>query len=186
MRRVAANDGKRKGRYKMTIVLLVLVAYGFYELIAFYSNRAARRRAVARVQAAEVRSTTDIRASVEQMIAAEREQIERREAETQAAEESERREESLLYNSEERAKINYKLSIAESDAEHWKEQTGNLYALLDIAQNELEQSIIGGKNQSKYQKQVITLKNQIHLAEQRLMKAEHEKEEAQRKLTEVA
>ena len=74
------------------------------------------------------------------------------------------------------------MAQAESDIEHWKEQIGNLYALLDVAQNELEQSIIGGRNQAKYQKQVITLNNQIHSAEARLNKATFERDQAKRKL----
>ena len=68
------------------------------------------------------------------------------------------------------------------DEEHWKEQVGNLYALLDMAQNELQQAIIGGKNQMKYQKQIITLNNQIHAAEARYDKAKQDKTMLKREL----
>ena len=82
--------------------------------------------------------------------------------------------------------LQFKVGKAESDIAHWKEQIGNLYALLDIAQNEMSSALVGGKLQMKYQKQVISLNNQIHTAEQRLNKAQFEKDCAERKLKEVA
>ena len=82
--------------------------------------------------------------------------------------------------------LQFKVGKAESDIAHWKEQIGNLYALLDIAQAEMNSALVGGKIQMKYQKQVISLNNQIHTAEQRLNKAQFEKDCAERKLEEVA
>lgn len=79
-------------------------------------------------------------------------------------------------------KLTRQVKQADADIEHWREQTGRLYALLDIAENELNQSIIGGKNQEKYQKQVIAYNNQIHAAETRIAKAEGIKADAQKKL----
>ena len=78
--------------------------------------------------------------------------------------------------------LEFKMEQAESDIAHWKEQTGNLYALLDVLQVELEQAIVGGKNQMKIQKQIISLTNQIHAAESRLAKAEHVKAVSKKEL----
>ena len=90
---------------------------------------------------------------------------------------------SLLAKHEKRiSELEFKMDKAIKDEEHWKEQVGNLYALLDIAENELQQAIIGGKNQMKYQKQIITLNNQIHAAEARYDKAKQDKTMLKREL----
>ena len=83
-------------------------------------------------------------------------------------------------------KIEASIAQARADVEHWKTQLGNLYAVLDIAQDELEQSIIGGTNQSKYQAKVVTLTNKIHMAETRLTKAEIARDNAERQLKDAA
>ena len=83
-------------------------------------------------------------------------------------------------------KIEASIAQARADVEHWKTQLGNLYAMLDIAQDELEQSIIGGTNQSKYQAKVVTLTNKIHMAETRLTKAEIARDNAERQLKDAA
>ena len=83
-------------------------------------------------------------------------------------------------------KIEQSIAKAKADVEHWKAQLGNLYAMLDIAQDELEQSIIGGTNQSRYQAKVVTLTNKIHMAETRLTKAEIARDNAERQLKDAA
>ena len=109
------------------------------------------------------------------LVALEREQL-------RLARESERHSAMLRKHDEEIEKLKFRMDQAESDIEHWKSQVGNLYALLDLAQDELDQAIVGGKNQAKAQKKIITLNNQIHAAESRLAKAEYIKAEAKRKL----
>ena len=91
-------------------------------------------------------------------------------------------EQQLAKHEAEIRKLKHAIAKTNSDIEHWKSQLGNLYALLDVAQDELEQSIVGGKNQSKYQKQVMTYTNQIHAAENKLKDAKFAKEELKRKL----
>ena len=83
-------------------------------------------------------------------------------------------------------KIEQSIAKAKADVEHWKAQLGNLYAMLDISQDELEQSIIGGTNQSRYQAKVVTLTNKIHMAETRLTKAEIARDNAERQLKDAA
>lgn len=95
-------------------------------------------------------------------------------------------EEWLKRHDEEIAKLTYKVDQAESDIAHWKEQVGNLYALLDAVQVELDQAIVGGKTQLKLQKQVITLNNQIHTAEKRINKATFDRDTAKKKMEEAS
>lgn len=165
----------------MIIVLLVGILYGISVLVRYDQTKKqnAQIAHIKQVQAAAQEETkrqkAEAAAEYQRVVELEMEQV-------RQAKELEKHEAWLRKHDEEIAKLQYKLSSAESDIEHWKVQIGNLYALLDVAQNELEQSIVGGKNQAKYQKQVITLGNQIHAAEQRLSKAEFERDNAQRKL----
>ena len=79
-------------------------------------------------------------------------------------------------------KLKDQMRKANSDIAYHKEQLSILYALLDVAQDELAQSIVGGKNQMKYQKQIKSLNSQIHTEESRLEKAEIAKREAMIKM----
>ena len=149
----------------------------------------------------------DARAEVERLVALEREQMRMAEQsrklenswksyvlETERKQEKLQREQEKLRREQEKqanqiakhekriADLEFRMTQAESDIDHWKEQVGNLYALLDYVNVELEQAIVGGKNQMKLQKQVITLTNQIHAAESRLAKAEHIKKTAKKEL----
>lgn len=83
---------------------------------------------------------------------------------------------------EQNDKALYQLIQADADIDFCKEQIGELYALLDLAELELSQTMVGGKNQVKQQKQVITLKKQINSAETRLRKAQFCKYAAERRL----
>ena len=165
----------------MIIVLLIGILYGISALVRYDQTKKqnAQIANIKKVQAAAQEETkrqkAEAAAEYQRVVELEMEQV-------RQSKELEKHEAWLKKHDEEIAKLQYKLSSAESDIEHWKVQIGNLYALLDVAQNELEQSILGGKNQAKYQKQVITLGNQIHAAEQRLSKAEFERDNAQRKL----
>lgn len=84
---------------------------------------------------------------------------------------------------EQEDKALYQLIQADSDIDFCKELIGDLYALLDLAELELAQAMVGGKNQVKQQKQVITLKKQINAAETRLRKAQFCRYSAEQKLS---
>lgn len=157
-------------------------------------DKAERLRAQWRAQEAERK------AEVERLIAVEREQM-RMEKQSRQLEESwkkyvkeqerqakelKKHEEWLIKHDEEIAKLKFKVGQAESDIAHWKEQVGNLYALLDAVQVELDQAIVGGKTQLKLQKQVITLNNQIHAAENRINKATFDRDTAKKKMEEAS
>ena len=119
-----------------------------------------------------------LQVQMEQIRAAKEAERIAKEQERQAREQA--KQATILLKHEQRiANLEYRMQRAEADIEHWKETVGNLYALRDVAMNELEQAINGGKNQTKYQKQIITLDNQIHSAETRLAKAKYTKAKAE-------
>lgn len=76
----------------------------------------------------------------------------------------------------------YKVLQAEKDEEQIVNRLQRLYALLDIAEDEAEQAVIGGKNQQKYYKQILSLENQIAAAEKKLFKVRFDGREAAKKL----
>lgn len=76
----------------------------------------------------------------------------------------------------------YKVLQAEKDEEQIVNRLQRLYALLDIAEDEAEQAVIGGKNQQKYYKQILALENQIAAAEKKLFKVRFDGREAAKKL----
>lgn len=76
----------------------------------------------------------------------------------------------------------YKVLQAEKDEEQIVNRLQRLYALLDIAEDEAEQAVIGGKNQQKYYKQILALENQIAAAEKKLFKIRFDGREAAKKL----
>lgn len=76
------------------------------------------------------------------------------------------------------AELEFRVTQAESDIEHWKEQYMNLTALLDIELAEQAGAVPGSKSDIQHQKRIIALTNQIHSAESKLAKAQHIKETA--------
>lgn len=81
----------------------------------------------------------------------------------------------IAKQAEEIQKLNYRLSAAEANIEHWRSQVCSLYALLDIEQAEQANAIPGSAKDIKHQKRIIALNNQINTAENRLSKAKFEK-----------
>ena len=148
------------------------------------SKRQAKR--VAQVKVEQTRQREELRQQREEAREWARQQVEMQREQIRLAKEVEKHEAWLAKHDAEIEALQFKMSKAESDIEHWKEQIGNLYALLDIAQAEMESALVGGKIQMKYQKQVISLNNQIHTAEQRLNKAQFDRDCAERKMKEVA
>ena len=166
----------------MIIIVLVATLYGISAVIRLAQQKKQAEQ-IAHIKQVQEAAKEETKRQKQEAEAEYRRIVELEHEQLRIRKEQERQAEILRKHDEEIAKLQYKLSASESDIEHWKVQIGNLYALLDVAQNELEQSIIGGKNQAKYQKQVITLGNQIHAAEQRLSKAEFERDNAQKKLS---
>ena len=173
----------------MSVVITIVLISWFASALIRSSEAKKQAKRDARIVAEQKRQREELRQQREdakewarQQVEMQREQIRLAKEQERQARELEKHEAWLIKHDEEIEKLQFRMSKAESDIEHWKEQIGNLYALLDVAQNELEQCIVGGKNQTKYQKQVITLNNQIHAAEQRLAKAQFDWDCADRKL----
>lgn len=177
------------------MITILSIVFGFYVLAEILKNASAKkaRRREAERQArinAEIQREREERIRIveeQRRVAAEQREHAKalaelaREQRLQAAEQEKQR--VILAKHEKRiSELEFKMDKAIKDEEHWKEQVGNLYALLDMAQNELQQAIIGGKNQMKYQKQIITLNNQIHAAEARYDKAKQDKTMLKREL----
>ena len=144
--------------------------------IARINAENARHKAeIMRVREDIRRREAEARAEVNRMAAIEREQMrQRKEQEKQAA--------MLAKHDEEIEKLKFRMAQAESDIEHFTEQIANLYALLDIEQMAQASAVPGSKEDSKHQRKIITLTNQIHTAESRLEKAKFNKEQAERKI----
>ena len=168
------------------VAIIILTGLFFLGMAISNSEKKATQRKIEKVKAEQARQREELNRQKTEAREWTRKQIELEREQIRQARELEKHEAWLKKHDEEIAKLTFKISQAESDIGHWKEQIGNLYALLDVAQNELEQSIVGGRNQTKYQKQIITLNNQIHSAESRLAKAKFEKATAKRKIEEVA
>lgn len=166
----------------MSLVITVVLIGWLTSALIRSADKKAQAKRNARIVAEQKRQRDELRQQREDAREWARQQVEIQREQMRQAKELERHEAWLIKHDEEIEKLQFRMSKAESDIEHWKEQIGNLYALLDVAQNELEQCIVGGKNQTKYQKQVITLNNQIHAAEQRLAKAQFDWDCADRKL----
>ena len=118
---------------------------------------------------------TSAEAEIKRRIALEREQI-------RLAKEQQRQAEILKKHDEEIAKLTFKVEQATSDIEFITEQLSDLYALLDIAENQQMMAVPGSKADVSAQNKVISLKNRIRTAEKKLDKAKFDKEQAERKI----
>ena len=167
------------------VICIVLISWFASALIrSSEAKKQAKREANRKREQAQIKA--ELREQREEAREWARQQVEMQREQIRLAREVEKHEAWLVKHDAEIEALQFKMSKAESDIEHWKEQIGNLYALLDIAQAEMESALVGGKIQTKYQKQVISLNNQIHTAEQRLNKAQFDRDCAERKMKEVA
>lgn len=88
----------------------------------------------------------------------------------------------IAKHAEDIQKLNYRLSAAEANIEHWRSQVCSLYALLDVEQAEQASAVPGSAKDIKCQKRIIALNNQINSAENKLSKAKFEKTFCESKL----
>lgn len=79
----------------------------------------------------------------------------------------------------------FQLIQADANIDYCKERIGELYALLDLAELELAQAMVGGTNQIKQQKQVMSYKKQIKAEEDKLRKSQFCKYQAEQKLADM-
>lgn len=102
---------------------------------------------------------------------------------TAIVEREQERQAAILANHEKRiSDLEFKMEEAQNDIENWKEELGQYFALLDIAELNLAGTLNGSKEQEKYQRKVITLNKQIHATEKRIRKAQHTIKTTEREL----
>lgn len=179
----------------MSIILIIAIIWGASALTRATKEaarqkeidrqrreQAARSAELARMTAEWKQRQAEAKIETQRLIALEREAMRQREVERKQAEWNRKQEEINRKHDEQIAKLEFRLSTAESDIAHWNEQIAALYAILDMEQLELAGTVNGSKEQVKHQKKIITLNNQIHAAENRLNKAKFEKSFCEDKL----
>ena len=126
------------------------------------------REEQARIKEEQKRQKEWAKAETARRIAIEREQIaQRKEQERQAAE---------------MERMKHVLAQATADIDFLQDRTADLYAQLDYQLLLQAGTVPGSKQFEKYQSKIVTLKNQIHTAENKLNKAQWNRNTAQRKL----
>ena len=79
-------------------------------------------------------------------------------------------------------RMKHVLAQATADIDFLQDRTADLYAQLDYQLLLQAGTVPGSKQFEKYQSKIVTLKNQIHTAENKLSKAQWNRDTAQRKL----
>lgn len=185
------------------IILLALMIWAISAIVKSASAKKAernRQRQIARlnaeakqrqIEAARIREEwkqrqAEAKIEVQRMVALEEAQMRMKIAEADAWRKQEawnaKQEEINRKHDEQIAKLQFKVEQATSDIEYITEQLGELYALLDIAENQQMMAVPGSKADASAQNKVISLKNRIRTAEKKLDKAKFDKEQAERKL----
>lgn len=102
------------------------------------------------------------------------------------AKELEKHEAMLLKHEEEIRKLKTQAKLARMDIKAENEKLGNLYALLDNAEQKQRDAHPGSKADEAAMRKVMSLQGQIRASGKRLVKAEEALRTAERKLKEVA
>ena len=105
----------------------------------------------------------------------------RKEQERQAKEQA-RQAAEIAKHEAELDRMRHVLAQATADIDFLQDRTADLYAQLDYQLLLQAGTVPGSKQFEKYQSKIVTLKNQIHTAENKLSKAQWNRDTAQRKL----
>lgn len=81
------------------------------------------------------------------------------------------------------SRLQFQLEQAMSEIEAGSNRLSQLFALLDIAQANQAAAMPGSREDVRYQKQILTLENQIHTVEKRIAKAKFTMSDAQRRMS---
>ena len=149
------------------MLFLIVIGLVIWGIVALVQHKK-KKREQARIRAEMDRMRAKTKATSARVSALEKEQ-------TRLAAESQKHAEQI-------AKLEFKMEQAVGDIEHITEQLGDLYALLDVAENQRMMAVPGSKADISAQNKIISLKNRIRTAEKRLDKAKFDKAEAERKL----
>lgn len=81
------------------------------------------------------------------------------------------------------SKLQFQLEQAMSEIDAGNNRLSQLFALLDIANANQAAAMPGSREDVRYQKQILTLENQIHTVEKRIAKAKFTMSDAQRRMS---
>lgn len=187
----------------MTTIIIIAVIYGIYRICKSIADRAQADRAERerqRIREEQAAQREEMRLMRERAKAETRRQIEAEKAriawqkrqdainrQAQAERERLRKEQERQAKeqarlAEEQERMKRVLSQATADIDFLQDRTADLYAQLDYQLLLQAGTVPGSKQFEKYQSKIVTLKNQIHTAENKLSKAEWNRDTAQRKL----
>ena len=187
----------------MTTVIIILAIWGIYRLLKGTAERRQAERAEReqqRIREEQAAQREEMRLMRERAKAETRRQIEAEKAriawqkrqdainrQAQAERERLRKEQERQAKEQERQaaemeKMRHVLAQATADIDFLQDRTADLYAQLDYQLLLQAGTVPGSKSFEKYQSKIVTLKNQIHTAENKLSKAQWNRDTAQRKL----
>lgn len=169
------------------MTIIVTIALIIWAVSAYKRKREEERRAE---QIARINAEMRRRKAEEAYLKAEQkrqDQEQRRQATEQArqAKELERHEAMLLKHEEEIRKLKTQAKLARMDIKAENEKLGNLYALLDIAQQKQMDAHPGSKADEAAMRKVMSLQSQIRASGKRIAKAKDTLRNAERKLKEA-
>ena len=194
----------------MSLIIIAAVIWGICKLISAASRGAKERAAErererirqeqTRIREEQAAQREEMRLMRERAKAETRRQIEQEKAriawqkrqdainrQAQAERERLRKEQERQAKEQERQaaemeRMKHVLAQATADIDFLQDRTADLYAQLDYQLLLQAGTVPGSKQFEKYQSKIVTLKNQIHTAENKLSKAQWNRDTAQRKL----
>ena len=180
----------------MTTIIVILAIWGVYRLLKCTAERRQAERAERerqRIREEQAAQREEMRLMRERAKQETRKQIEAEKARIawqkrqdainrQAQAERERLRKEQERQAAEMEKMRHVLAQATADIDFLQDRTADLYAQLDYQLLLQAGTVPGSKQFEKYQSKIVTLKNQIHTAENKLSKAQWNRDTAQRKL----
>ena len=183
----------------MSVIIIVGIIWGICKLISAASRKAKADRAErererirqeqTRIREEQARARAWQREQEQRAREAARRQVEHDKAIARAAREREalRKEQArqaaeIERHNAELERMRHVIAQATADIDFLQDRTADLYAQLDYQLLLQAGTVPGSKQFEKYQSKIVTLKNQIHTAENKLSKAQWNRDTAQRKL----
>lgn len=115
--------------------------------------------------------------------AVEREQLLLSKEQAKQAKEQERQATQLAKHEKRIADLEFKVAQADEDIAFLRDRINQLDAQHDFLVDKQLGTMTGGSEYMKYQSKIISIENQLHVAENRLSKAQHVKEAAEKELS---
>ena len=177
----------------MTVLIIVLIAFGLCRLFKVGSPEAQRRsrhRQAAREKRRSARIKEQQRLFDQQVKEQQRinretaaELIAQRKEQERLAKEQERQAVLLAKHEDQIAKLEQVVRKSSADIAFLQERSAELYAQLDYVLLLQAGTVPGSTQHTKYQSKIVTLHNQIHAAESKLSRAQYQREQANKILS---